>query len=104
MDFGLNWRSRGLIERLRTSGTGALFAERLRGGEIGKCVDCMRSGSSGCGFGFGVLISLSFAVVIPGPLDVREAGRLIGMYFFSNNIYSGWLVFSIMLDKVVYSP
>lgn len=53
-------------------------------------VDCMRvsSGPSGCGFGFGVLISLSFAVVIPGPLDVREAERLIGKCFCPNSISS----------------
>lgn len=52
-------------------------------------VDCMRV-SSGCGFGFGVtvLISLSFAVVIPGTLDLREAERLIGKCFYPNSIYS----------------
>lgn len=50
-------------------------------------VDCMRV-SSGCGFGFGVtvLISLSFAVAIPGPLDVREAERLIGRCFYPTGI------------------
>lgn len=55
----------------------------------GMTVDCMRvsSGPSGCGFGFGVLISLSFAVIIPGPLAVREAGRLIGECFYPTSIF-----------------
>lgn len=83
--FGLSWRSRGLVERLRTSG--ARVHSLLRG--EGMTVDCMRvsSGPSGCGFGFGVLISLSFAVIISGPLDLREAERLIGECFYPTSIF-----------------
>lgn len=92
LGFGLSWRGRGLIERLRTSGARVHSLLREEGRLVSALtVDCMRvdrPGPSGCGFGFGVLISLSFAVIIPGPLDVREAERLIGKCFYPNSICS----------------